>query len=217
MKLHRPHPLSTLDYGRPEGRRPWWTGLAWACFAVSPVMVILLAISLPVREVEDRMDAVTGSSIRRTTWLFGLATTTAATPSPLEERLKAKRVNWRPDWVFLHRSPRNIFNRPLRRACGYTPPIYHLQRGLDEFVDRSTDEELVEFILIMQTGSEQEQRVAVKAAFETTLADALPVTADAHTRSIDPRRGGSSRQHIRAPSLVASGSASGFEGLGEAD
>jgi hypothetical protein len=49
------------------------------------------------------------------------------------------------------------------------PPIYQIKMVLDGFAQASTDEQLRDFVQVMQTGSEDEQKAAVDAAAETGL------------------------------------------------
>lgn len=156
--------MDTLDYAKPERHRAWWKGLRWACLVVSPLVLALLTLSVPFSEVETRMDSVTGSWTRRTTWLNGLFTTTSKTASPLEEHLKSNDITWRANWGFLHRTSYNLLGQRLVSEHGSGPPIYLLQPGMQNFVDRSTDAQLIEFIRIMETGSADQQQEAIDAA-----------------------------------------------------
>ena len=69
------------------------------------VSIMLLGLALlggilfyPCRQVQSRMDAVTGSVERQTRWPCGITTSPAVEASFLETRLKTMGVPWTRDW-----------------------------------------------------------------------------------------------------------------------
>ncbi len=52
------------------------------------------------------------------------------------------------------------------RACNSAPPIFEIRPVSKQFAEASTDAELREFVRVMQTGTEAEQRAAVDAVAE---------------------------------------------------
>lgn len=148
----------------PRSRQRWrWWALTAAVIALAAA---LLLPAITVRQVESRIDAVTGSMTWKTVWLFGITSAPRLEVSPLETRLKKGGVSWTPSWRFLHNTHRNIFGNATCYECGSAPPIYHLLPVLDEFVRASTDDELREFVAVMQSGTEEQQKAAVDAAAE---------------------------------------------------
>ena len=156
-----------IDYGSTDCRR------RWPCRALLGAAALLLTVGtvpgIAVRQVESRVDAVTGSMTWKTVWLFGLSAGTRVDVSPLETRLKQSGIPWTPDWRFLHNTHRNVFGGATCYECGSAPPIYRLRPVLGEFTAASTDDELRAFVLIMETATEEEQRAAVDAAGEEGL------------------------------------------------
>jgi hypothetical protein len=137
---------------------------------VAGVVLLILAVpTVPIRQVESRMDAVTGSMTWRTVWLFGVTSGPRVDVSPLETRLKTSGITWTPSWQFLHNTHRTVFGNATCYECGSAPPIYQLHPVLKEFAAASTDDELREFVRVMQTGTDAAQKAAVDAACEKGL------------------------------------------------
>jgi hypothetical protein len=160
-------PLNYVSPDTARSRRRW----PWRTLSVSAA-VLLLALAAPtvtVRRVESRVDAVTGSMTWKTVWLFGITSGPRVDVSPLETRLTSSGIPWTPSWQFLHNTHRNAFGGATRYECGSTPPIRQLRPVLREFAAASTDAELREFVRVMQSGTDAEQRAAVEAAGEKGL------------------------------------------------
>jgi hypothetical protein len=87
--------------------------------------------------------------------------------SPLEQRLRRMGVTWVADWRCLSDVHYSLFD--WSRGCGPAPAIYFLRSEMKAFVDASSDQEIREFVRVMQTGTEAEQRAAVEAAEEKGL------------------------------------------------
>src|SRR5690606_26040369 len=125
----------------------------------------VLFLPFPIfREVESRMDPVTGSIMWKTTWIFGITDSSRADVSPLERRLIRSGIVWTRSSHLLHITSRDLFGNAIGYACGSSPPIYSMQGLLGDFADASTDDELREFVRVMEFGSEDEQESAVRAA-----------------------------------------------------
>lgn len=156
-----------LDYGSPDApqsRRRW----PWRIIiAVGVLLMAVLALpAITVRQVESRMDAVTGSITWKTVWLFGITSGPRRDVSPLESRLKSSGITWTPSSHFLHNTHHNVFGAAIGYECGSAPPIYRLRPVLNDFTGGSTDTQLREFVRVMQFGTEAEQSAAVDAASE---------------------------------------------------
>ena len=160
-------PLNYVSPDTPRSRRRWpWRTLS----AVAVVLILLVAApTVAVRQVESRMDPVTGSMTWKTVWLFGITSGPRVDVSPLETRLKNSGITWTPSWQFLHNTHRNVFGGATCYECGSAPPIYQLRPVLKEFAAASTDAELREFVRVMQSGTGAQQRAAVEAAGEKGL------------------------------------------------
>ena len=158
-----------LDYVSPDCALP----RRWPCrLLVGTVVGVLgagLLQSVPVQQVQRRIDAVTGTMTRKTVWPFGLSSGTRVDVSPLETRLKQAGIPWTSDWRFLHDTDHNVFGLPIRRGCGSAPPIYSYRPVLGAFAAASTDDELRDFVRVMEAGTGQEQSAAVEAAGEKGL------------------------------------------------
>ena len=159
--------LNYVSPDTPRSRRRWpWRTLS----AVAAVLLIAFAApTVAVKQVESRMDAVTGSMTWKTMWLFGTTSGARVDVSPLETRLKSSGITWAPSWQFLHNKHRTVFGKATCCECGSAPPIYQLRPVLEEFAAASTDADLREFVRVMQSGTDTEQKAAVEAAVEKGL------------------------------------------------
>ena len=162
-----PTSLSYSSPDTPRSRRRWpWRRL------IAAIAVLLLALAAPtvaIRQVESRMDPVTGSMTWKTVWLFGITSGPRVDVSPLETRLKNSGITWTQSWQFLHNTHRTVFGNATCYECGSAPEIYQLRPVLKEFAAASTDAELRKFVRVMQSGTEAEQKAAVEAAGEKGL------------------------------------------------
>jgi hypothetical protein len=160
-------PLNDSSPDTPRSRRRW----PWRTLGVV-VAVLLLALAAPtvaIRQVESRIDPVTGSMTWKTVWVFGITSGPHIDVSPLETRLKSSGIAWTRSWQFLHNTHRTIFGDATCYECGSAPPIYQLRPVLKGFAAASTDAELREFVRVMQSGTDAEQKAAVESAGEKGL------------------------------------------------
>lgn len=157
-----------LNYALPDtarSRPPWLTlGIIGGL-----LLFALLLPPLTTRQVESSIDPVTGSMRWKTVWLLGITSGTRVNVSPLETRLKRSGIAWARSWHFLHNTRRNLFGRAAGYDCGSAPAIYDIQPILGEFAAASSDDELREFVRVMESGTELEQNAAVEAAGEKGL------------------------------------------------
>jgi hypothetical protein len=153
------------DTSRLRRRWPWRT----LCLVAAVLLITIAAPTVAVRQVESGMDAVTGSMTWKTVWLFGITSGARVDISPLETRLKRSGIQWTPSWQFLHNTHRNVFGLATCYECGSAPAIYRICPVLRGFAAASTDAELREFVRVMQSGTDAEQRAAVDAASEKGL------------------------------------------------
>lgn len=164
---------TTLNYAA-SGAPKLWRRWSWRTPSVVAAVLLLVvaASTITVRQVESRMDAVTGSMTWKTVWLFGISSGPRVDVSPLEVRLKRSGIPWTPSWRLLHITHWSLLGVRMYE-CGSTPPIYQLPRPvLEQFTAASTDAELREFVRVMQSGTEEEPREAVEAAGEKGLRNA---------------------------------------------
>jgi len=162
--------VASLDHASSEARqsRSRWRRRALITLVIIFAAVLLLP-PITVRQVESRIDPVTGSMTLKTVWLFGITSGPQLDISPLETRLKTSGIEWTRSWRFRHKTHRNIFGRATCYECGLAPPIYRLRPVLVEFAAASTDEELRQFVSVMQSGDAAEQNAAIDAAVEKTF------------------------------------------------
>ena len=157
-----------LDYGSTSTRPPWRT----ATRVLLALLLTAAVLSLPlvgVMETSIRVDAVTGSVERQTTWPLGITTGPRIDVSPLEQRLSAMGAAFTRDWRLLTRTDRNIFGGATRRGCASAPPIHSLGAALDLFLATATDDEVRELVRVMTTGTEAEQSAAIEAAADVAF------------------------------------------------
>jgi hypothetical protein len=173
-----------LNYMSPQTTRQYTRRWPWRTLSVVATLSLLLIASLAVtvRQIEGWIDPVTGSMMGKTVWLFGITTGPHVNVSALELRLKSSGIRWTPSWRFLHNTHLNIFGGATCHECGSAPPIYQVRPVLEEFAAASTDAELREFVRVMQSGTDAEQKAAVDAAGEKGLgALSRPARADSQT------------------------------------
>ena len=159
--------LNYVSPDTPRSPRRW----PWRTLSVVAAVVLLAvaAATVSVRQVESRMDAVTGSTTWKTVWVFGITSGRRTDVSPLETRLKSSGITWTPSWQFLHNTRRTVLGNATCYECGSAPPIDQLRPVLKEFAAASTDAELREFVRVMQSGTDAERKAAVEAAGERGL------------------------------------------------
>jgi hypothetical protein len=157
----------TLEYPATRPRR-WWRLIPWRTLSVATALVLLglFLTTIEVKQVERQIDAITGSTSGKTVWRCGLTTGAHMNVSPLETRLSASGIPWRPDWQSMGVSGRNIFGRPTFFGCASAPPIHRAGSVLGPFAAASTDAELQAFVKTMQSGTDAEKDAAVEAASE---------------------------------------------------
>ena len=173
---------------------------------VAVVLIFLVAApTVTVRQVESRMDAVTGSMTWKTVWLFGITSGPRVDVSPLEKRLKSSGITWTPSRQFLHNTHRTVLGNATCYECGSAPPIHQLRPVLEEFAAASTDAELRNFVRVMQSGTDAEQKAIVEAASEKGLKALSAATAWIDTSSNAPhlRSGPQGRNHSAPPHPAA--------------
>lgn len=150
----------------------------WRRFLRPAILVFCaLAVSLTLPAVEvgiqrGWVDAVTGSYRSETDWVFGFTSAERVVPSALEARLTQMGVVVPRDWRNVKGTLFNGLGRGIGNSHGSAPAIYPLRIGdlMKRYVDASTDAEILEFVRIMQTGTEDEQEAAVEAAADKAWA-----------------------------------------------
>jgi len=135
-------------------------------------LVVLLAIgaaiaafTVDVRHVITRVDAVTGSVEKETKGRFTGSKKVVKESSALEARLRQAGIVWKADWRLLSDCSETAVGYVTSRACATAPEVFRL-RAMKEFVEQASDAEIRAFVGVMDKGSEEEQRAAVKLAGE---------------------------------------------------
>lgn len=162
-----------LDYSSKPTRR---SGRRWVWVAASVGLLLLLGMAslvVSVHEIESRMDAVTGTMTRDRRSFFGLSRGFRRDVSPLEMELTRRGIAWTPDWWTLHVTDRNLFGGAMQYACGSAPEIYSVQRFLGPYAAAATDDELREFVRVMQSGTEAERQSAASAAENKAMTQSI--------------------------------------------
>jgi hypothetical protein len=155
-----------MNYADPSltaPRRRWPFRLAVAAVAL---LLLLGGLSfVPVRRVVNDIDAVAGSTREQTSWL-GVRGVAIVSTSPLETRLKSAKIDYRPDWHTLSDYEYSVLGFRNSRGHGTAPPVHAIYRWLDRWVATATEDELRNYVRIMQTGTETEQRAVVQAMID---------------------------------------------------
>jgi len=155
--------MDILDQESPDRPRGPARRFRWSLVEIVAVVGVLLLPSVSVKQIETTIDPVTGSVRWKTIWLFGISSEPQIQESPLETRLNASGIAWSRSWQFLHKTRRNVFGGATSFGCGSAPPIDHLRPILGEVAAALTDEELREFVDVMQSGTDAEQNAAIEA------------------------------------------------------
>lgn len=163
---------------RPSRCWPWKT----LTIIIAAPLLAVAAWSLTFRQVETRMDAITGSITSKTVWPFGITSGPRTEISPLETRLRASGIAWTPSWQFLHNIHHNLFGDVTCHECGTAPAIYQLRPVLQQFAEASTQTQLREFVRIMQSGTNAQRQATVQAAAEIGFAAISPAHAAPSSR-----------------------------------
>jgi hypothetical protein len=137
-----------------------------AALAAAALVFAFITEAIDIRE---RMDAVTGSSEKTVIWPLGITFGPRLEASPLEVRLRKSGILWRRNWCFLHDTGYSALGTVTSRGCSTAPPIYGFRSITQEYVQTSTDAELRQFVLVMQTGTDAQQRAALQAAADEVL------------------------------------------------
>lgn len=154
--------MATLEYGMIDAdrkRRRRWTILAG-------VLVVFALVYLnDVREDVREAEQVTGSLRGETVWGVGFTAGWRTTPSPLEVALRRRGIPWTPRWRRMGHSTHSIIGlqRPVQKASDRAvPPAVDL-RWIPSF-DSFSDADLRALVNVMATGTEEQQREAVREA-----------------------------------------------------
>jgi hypothetical protein len=138
--------------------------------AVIGIAALLVATTfIPCRH-NVWIDPVTGSIKRETQW-FGQTTHTVIEPSAIERWISEHNDPHSNHWKFLHATYSSMWGNPVGCGCGIAPAIYSLSNSnlCDEFVHNSTDQEINNFVRVMQAGTEDEKQKAVDAAIQRAI------------------------------------------------
>ena len=137
--------------------------IAWASVAsiVGLVLVFVVAPLIPYMTSQQRMCAITGSSITTRTW-FGIFQDHKTNTTSLEVWLRAREPAFERQWVPLSTGTYYLLGG---YGCAYRskPEIYSLSPYLDYVVRGHTDDQMAEFVRVLKGGTPDEQRLAVSA------------------------------------------------------
>jgi hypothetical protein len=122
-----------------------------------------------VSSVATRIDPVTGSMIRKTVWFGSIVASESVELSPLAERASALGIKLEPRWKGLNTTQYSALGL-VAIGCSRAPSIYPLHPMLKEFVSAASDDEIRDFVQIMESGNEQQQRATVNAAIAKSVA-----------------------------------------------
>jgi hypothetical protein len=140
-------------------------------FVAVAIGIAWIVINLPLRHDRTWIDPITGSMKYETSVL--VFSTTRVDKSALHLWAEKDTASYKPKWHFLCETTKNVFDQPLAAGASPAPTIYELQTGKwnSEFVRRSSDQELTDFVKAMQHGDEVECKKLVDAAVEKAITD----------------------------------------------
>lgn len=136
-----------------------------ALWIAVPLLVLIgtgLLMSIPVGSRGFRTDAITGT-IRNTHTYFGFISD-SYNVSPPETRLKSMNYKWTPQWEGGCTRPTNIFGLQTGGVyCSFGADILSLRPMLGDFASNASDTEILALVKVLETGTDEEQRAAVRA------------------------------------------------------
>jgi hypothetical protein len=137
-------------------------GLAATMFAVA-----IASIALPLKRQMQWVDAVSGSTKEQCIWRFGYNDPAVIQRTELADWIEAQEGTHTFDWRHVNGTWKTLWGTPRDFGHGPAPAIYSLQGPMmDSFVNRSSNDELREFVEIMRSGTKSEQYDAVFAAID---------------------------------------------------
>jgi hypothetical protein len=163
---------------------------------------LMAAVALvPVREQTFWVDAVTGTTKVRVTWIGRFEAVPVVTPSPLDARLRRAGVAWEPVWRNTAGSDASFLGLLLglrgRLGHGQAPPIYPFRGDMQEaYLSAASDAEVRALADVLRGEDEAAQRAAVDAAVDRALG-ALGRRADTSGREQRDRAIGLRDRHER--------------------
>jgi len=138
-------------------------------FIFSFALLLYGVCFIDVHEDSVWMDPQTRTEMRQSKW-FGIRMTPVITKSALDDRLSRIGFHHQPNWQFLHDSQSNVFGVVTVRGCSTAPRIYSFPpEMLRSFVNASSDQDIKNFMHIMQSGTEFEQNAAIESAADQAL------------------------------------------------
>jgi hypothetical protein len=144
--------------------------VAVTAFLVLAAVIVLIAVtSYTAGRDVVWIDPVTGSIMEETQW-FGQTTESVVKTSAIEQWINTHDSHSN-NWKFLHAAHKTALGQTFGSSCANAPAIYPLRAGsLDDlYILNSTDQEINDFIHVMQTGTEDEKLQAVQAAVQRAI------------------------------------------------
>lgn len=146
----------------------------WLPIAFALLLALMIATTVPVYRSRTWVDPVTGSRKTQAAFLI-FWTSPEVRQSEIERWIVRNEGAYLPRWRHLSTRSDSFFGG-VAAACSLAPAIFPLGSGDRdlEFIRRSTDREIAEFVRIMRTGTEDEKKQAVEAAWEKILSSEGP-------------------------------------------
>jgi hypothetical protein len=160
-----------LEYAPPAPKRQ---RLRRWIIRISITLAVLWAIAVllgsEVRHQDGWMCAGCGSR-RGESDAFGIAFDRWYERSAMEKWLNDHQQPHAHNWRCVRDTGMNLFGRMMSTSSAGAPPIYSMGFNslLDQFIAKSTDEEVMGFAHVLATGNELEQLQAVQTAADTAL------------------------------------------------
>jgi hypothetical protein len=95
---------------------------------------------------------------------MGITRGWSVSESPLAAALRKRGIVWTPRWRLVTVTGGHLVGPAFWVGDGERPVVCDLSGAMQAFADLSTDDELREFVRVMQTGTREEQGEAVSAA-----------------------------------------------------
>ena len=117
--------------------------------------------------------AICGAREQQTRWVFGFKSTPVRESSPLAQWLSRQGRAHEHRWEHLDVQGRNVFGRGISAgSSGHPPPICSVQPALiDQFLRTASESEIEEFVRLMLSGSEDEQKQFIRQKIRRPVQD----------------------------------------------
>lgn len=148
--------------------------IVWSVSITMAVVLLFGIFGPPIqyKKVTRWICPISGSTRNEITW-FGYFHHEERTVSALEKWLKRKEPGFEPNWKNYSEQAYSLMYRSC--ALGELPEIYQLRPVLDEFVEKSSDEQITALVTVLRNNSREEQSQMIDRITDRLFAETASV------------------------------------------